>query len=34
MPMSTDIMLKNVKMIRIFHRIAAQELFNFRKIDT
>jgi hypothetical protein len=27
-------MLKNVKMMRIFHRIAAQELFNFRRNDT
>ncbi len=32
--MITDTMLKNVKMMRIFHRMAAQDPFNFRRIDT
>jgi hypothetical protein len=32
--MITDMTLKNVKMKRIFHRIAAQALVSFRNIDT
>ena len=32
--MITDTMLKNVKMMRIFHRMAAQDPFNFRRTDT